>query len=93
MTADNPLQAGAQLGVALALHGLVTDLLSGLQEGVEDGDQRCELGLEFVAPRNELLKERQLHLLFKYFNFNGKWRGRAWRLLSYILHPRHFLGK
>ena len=62
MPTDDPLKAGAQLGLALALHGLVADLLGRLQEGVEDGEERSELGLELGTPGDQLLEERQLNL-------------------------------
>ena len=58
----NPLQTDAKLGVALALHGLVADLLRGLQEGVEDEEEGGELTLELGAPGDQLLVERQLNL-------------------------------
>ena len=55
MATDDPLQTEAKLGVALALHGLVADLLRGLQEGVEDDEEGGELALELGAPGDQLL--------------------------------------
>ena len=46
VTTDDPLQAEAEFGVALALHGVVADLLRGLQEARERGDHRAQRGLE-----------------------------------------------
>ena len=62
VTTDDPLQTEAKLGVALALHGLVADLLRGLQEGVEDDEEGGELALELGAPGDQLLVQRQLDL-------------------------------
>ena len=62
MTTNDPLQTEAELGVALALHGLIADLLRGLQEGVEDEEEGGELTLELGAPGDQLLIERQLNL-------------------------------
>ena len=62
MTTNDPLQTEAELGVALALHGLVADLLRRLQEGVEDEEEGGELTLELGAPGDQLLVERQLNL-------------------------------
>ena len=58
----DPLQTEAKLGVALALHGLVADLLRGLQEGVEYDKEGGELTLELGAPGDQLLVQRQLKL-------------------------------
>ena len=62
MTTNDPLQTEAELGVALALYGLIADLLRGLQEGVEDEEEGGELTLELGAPGDQLLVERQLNL-------------------------------
>ena len=62
VTTDDPLQAEAEFGVALALHGLIADLLRGFQEGVEDHEEGGELSLELGAPGDQLLVQRQLKL-------------------------------
>ena len=83
MATDDPLQTEAKLGVALALHGLVADLLRGLQEGVEDDEEGGELTLELGAPGDQLLVQRQLNLTkmikviqsFRYLYFKYQYIG------------------
>ena len=62
VTTDDPLQAEAEFGVALALHSLIADLLRGFQEGVEDHEEGGELSLELGAPGDQLLVQGQLDL-------------------------------
>ena len=83
MATDDPLQTEAKLGVALALHGLVADLLRGLQEGVEADQEGGELTLELGAPGDQLLVQRQLNLTkmikviqsFRYLYFKYQYIG------------------
>ena len=62
VSGDNPLQTEPHVRVALALHGVVADLLRGLQEARERGDHRAQRGLESWAAANQLLKQGDLNL-------------------------------
>ena len=92
MTTHDSLQTEAELGVALALHGLVADLLRGLQEGVEDDEEGGELALELGAPGDQLLVERQLNLnkmikvikSFRYLYFKYQYIGMILKLFSSV---------
>ena len=59
---DDPLQTEPHVRVALALHGVVADLLRGLQEAREHGDHWAQRGLEPRAAADELLEQGDLNL-------------------------------